>query len=64
MINTFVVKTEDNGYYMFEGYIPGNYQKVTNNWSFFNSDIDTRPYTAFSHYTWHASNGRYIVVDL
>ncbi len=49
---------------MFEGYIDGEYIKYTNNWVYFNEEVDTRAFTAYAHYTWQATNGEYLVTDL
>lgn len=65
MIHSFIGKTEDDGkYYMFEGLIKGEYVKYTNNWIFFNNKNDIRLFTAFSHFTWNATSGNYLVTDL
>ncbi len=62
MINTFVAMTEtaDADHYIFEGFIDGEYVKYTNNWDYFNDSpkIDTRPFTAFSHFTYFLSEGK------
>ncbi len=62
MINTFVAMTESENadYYIFEGFIEGEYVKYTNNWDYFNDspELDTRPFTAFSHFTYVFSEGK------
>ncbi len=63
MINTFVAMIQPKtaqghvDYYLFEGYIDGDYTKYTNNWDYLNDkkSIDTRPFTAFSHFTYFKS---------
>jgi hypothetical protein len=57
------VRTEKNLYYSFEGYINGEYKKITNNDRFIDNTVDTRVFTAFTHFTWDVSNEKYMVTD-
>jgi len=51
-----------NQYYLLEAYIPGNFQKYTNNYTYVNESVPLL--TAFSHFTYHITEGKYMVTDL
>ena len=49
-------------YYLLEAYIPGDFRKYTNNYTYVNESVPLL--TAFSHFTYHATEGKYMVADL
>lgn len=49
-------------YYFIEGYINGSFEKYTSNSSLVKESVPLA--TAFSHFTWHYSDGKYMVADL
>ena len=49
---------------MIEGYIDGEYNKFMNNEIYANDDLEIQHLTAFSHYTYLRTNGKYMVTDL
>ena len=51
-----------NQYYLLEPYIPGTLQKYTNNYTYVNESVPLL--TAFSHFTYHITEGKYMVTDL
>lgn len=48
--------------YFLEGYINGNFEKYTNNYDYVNDTAEIM--TAFSHYTYHKTEGKMMVCDL
>jgi len=51
-----------NQYYLVEAYIPGNFRKYTNNYTYVNESVPLL--TAFSHFTYYLTEGKYMVTDL
>jgi hypothetical protein len=53
-----------NEYVAMEEYLPGNYKKFSNNNGFVNNEVNSSTMSAFSHWTFHQSNGAVLVCDL
>lgn len=51
-------------FYLLEGWIDGEYAKYTNNMFYKNQQVETRHFTAFSHFTYQISEQNYMVCDL
>ena len=49
-------------YYLLEAYIPGKFEKYTNNFNYVNESVPFM--TAFSHFSYEFTKGKYMVTDL
>eukprot|EP01013_Petalomonas_cantuscygni_P025376 TRINITY_DN4730_c0_g1_i1.p1 TRINITY_DN4730_c0_g1~~TRINITY_DN4730_c0_g1_i1.p1 ORF type:complete len:234 (+),score=49.59 TRINITY_DN4730_c0_g1_i1:162-863(+) len=47
-----------------EPYIAGEYRKHNNNWGYVNPEVMRNTPHAFSHFTWHYSKGKLLIVDI
>jgi hypothetical protein len=63
-LNYSIFEAKDSGeWYKVEGFMEGNFEKLSNNYDKLNDQLETRHLTAFSHYTYEKSDFCYMVTD-
>jgi hypothetical protein len=46
-----ILETEEQEFFKVEGFMEGEFKKISNNFDQLNTEFETRHLTAFSHYT-------------
>lgn len=62
-LHCWMIKTADSRVYACEPMLDGKYEKHSNNAGHVNANVRNTPH-AFSHFTWHYSKGKLMVVDI
>lgn len=58
-----ILETEEEEFFKVEGFMEGEFKKISNNFDQLNTEFETRHLTAFSHYTFEKSKMNYLVTD-
>ena len=58
-----ILETEEEEFFKVEGFMEGEFKKISNNFDQLNTEFETRHLTAFSHYTLEKSKMNYLVTD-
>jgi hypothetical protein len=63
-LNFSIFENQKNEFYKVEGFMDGEFKKISNNFDHLDTSVETRHLTAFSHYTYEKSDQNYMVTDL